>query len=110
NRTSYIFRGCTLGEILVTGGSRSRVTWRPSDLVIMKSFLAFYRLSGPSLSSLAKTASLHPRRPRDGNKPDFVDLASKLNIDLPSLSEQEWVAIRRKMVSSMTYTLDKNLR
>ncbi|GKT67326.1 hypothetical protein ColTof4_14029 [Colletotrichum tofieldiae] len=134
NRNSYTFHGRVLGKILRNnpGSPCSKLVWRPSDNLIMKSFLAFNRLCVPTVRAMAHASSfarLRQRHPSKkflnpdpsphhdrtdnqdhGHSPDLFDVAEKMNIDLPSLSEHEWAAICCKMVSTMTYVLDKNLK
>ncbi|GKT97581.1 hypothetical protein Ct61P_15431 [Colletotrichum tofieldiae] len=75
----------------------------------MKSFLAFNRLCVPTVRAMAHASSFAHNQDH-GHSPDLFDVAEKMNIDLPSLSEHEWAAICCKMVSTMTYVLDKNLK
>ncbi|KAK2053551.1 hypothetical protein LY76DRAFT_597739 [Colletotrichum caudatum] len=113
-RSSYLFRGRTLGEIISCSPS-PKVTWRPSDQLIMKSFLAFYRLSIPAIRSMAAAPTTVKSRQRILDEsssdsktcPTLVELAAKLNIEVASLSNEEWIAIRKKMSSSMIHTLIK---
>ncbi|GJC89297.1 hypothetical protein ColLi_12135 [Colletotrichum liriopes] len=86
----------------------------------MKSFLAFYRLSVPAIRSMAAAPSTvevrrrildDPQSARNNNNcPTLVELAAKLNIDMASLSDEEWTSIREKISSSLIYTLSETNR
>ncbi|KAK1961100.1 hypothetical protein LY78DRAFT_696365 [Colletotrichum sublineola] len=120
HRHSYIFRGQTLGQ-LVNEAPHTRLSWRPSDTVLMRSFLAFYRLSPASLKMLCQTvstpelrtaAAADPNSQPNANgdpppQPDLHFLALRMNIDLAGLCDNEWRCIRKKMVASMDYSLQK---
>ncbi|GJC90433.1 hypothetical protein ColLi_13271 [Colletotrichum liriopes] len=116
DRRSFRFRSRTLGELVFSSPS-TKVTWRPSDKVLMKSFLAFYRLSPASVDALRRAATssagervLAAARQPDPVAADLHQLAVMMDIDLPSLSDAEWDAIKTKMASSLAYILDKNVR
>ncbi|KAK2052441.1 hypothetical protein LY76DRAFT_650561 [Colletotrichum caudatum] len=113
-------------------GKRARVTWRPSDKGLMKGFLAHYRLCEHELKALSRMSAIRGRPPGGGGggggqggrspspplqppstpvpaDPDLHVLAEYMNIDTTLLLDDAWGAIRDKMVSCMTYTLDKNI-
>ncbi|KDN59957.1 hypothetical protein CSUB01_11622 [Colletotrichum sublineola] len=85
----------------------------------MKSYLAFYRLSIPAIRSMATAPSTvevrrrildDPPSARGNTCPTLVELAAKLNIDMPSLSDEEWTTIRKKMASSLMNTLTEETK
>ncbi|KAK1957370.1 hypothetical protein LY78DRAFT_554653, partial [Colletotrichum sublineola] len=112
---SYTFRGRTLGQII--NGKRTRLTWRPSDLGLMKGFLAHYRLCQHELRAMSELSGSRARPYNEGGplppfsvQPDLFVLARHMNVDTAILSDAAWGAIRAKMVSSMEYTIEKNVR
>ncbi|GKT96682.1 hypothetical protein Ct61P_14532 [Colletotrichum tofieldiae] len=93
NRESYSLRGQTLGQLTNIGGCR--LSWRSSDQVLKKSFLAYFRLSKYDVKCLASRRLRAP--------------AVKMNIDVSFLTAEEWNAFKPRLVSSMNHTLDKNI-
>ncbi|GKT81595.1 hypothetical protein ColTof4_14018 [Colletotrichum tofieldiae] len=109
---------------MLANGRFSKSTWRPSDQIIVKSSLAYHRLSVQAARELSNAPLTRVQRRRffsvvqqdedfdkayDARAPDLCNLAPNLNIDLPSLSDDEWTAIKRKIVSSMCHTLQKHI-
>ncbi|KAK2051186.1 hypothetical protein LY76DRAFT_480031, partial [Colletotrichum caudatum] len=93
-----------------------KVLWWPSDNILIKSFLAFYRLSpseikglrgAPSTKTIRRQVDAAGPRQRPGQDPDLHQLAAWMNVDLPSLSHNEWAAISGKLIASLEYTITK---
>ncbi|KAF6795823.1 hypothetical protein CMUS01_15913 [Colletotrichum musicola] len=72
-----------------------------SDLSGLSSLYGHHELR--RLSRVALRLQLQPVD-NQGTGPDLVDLGYKLNIDVPSLSEEGWDAIRSKMAEKLTTT------
>ncbi|KAK1569550.1 uncharacterized protein LY79DRAFT_484032, partial [Colletotrichum navitas] len=115
DRLSFIFRTRTLAELLSVS-RYNKALWWPSDKILIKSFLAFYRLSPSDIKSLKgapSTKTIRCRvdaagpRQRPGQDADLHQLAAWMNVDLPSLSNNEWAAISGKVLSSLEYTIAK---
>ncbi|KAJ0167501.1 hypothetical protein CTA2_2188 [Colletotrichum tanaceti] len=118
DRLSFVFRTRTIGELLSVS-CYNKVRWRPSDNILIRSFLAFYRLGASEIKNLKGTPSTKKIRRRfdaagpkqrpipkkDPGSPDLHQLAAWMNIDLASLSDAEWAAIRAKMISTLDYTI-----
>ncbi|KAK1526063.1 uncharacterized protein CCOS01_08481 [Colletotrichum costaricense] len=119
DRSSYVFRGRTIGE-LVGGAPNCKVQWSASDKILVHGFLAYYRVTAETLKELKNAPSDEKTRIRTVEKysnhqgankyPKSADLhvlAIRMNIDLATLTDEEWRAIRTKMLSSLTYYLQK---
>ncbi|OBR02066.1 hypothetical protein CH63R_14638 [Colletotrichum higginsianum IMI 349063] len=89
DRQSYVFRSRTLGELTsMNKTSRSQVTWRHTDVALMKAFLVELELDRHTIRSA-----------------DLRVLARHMDIDVDSLDRDHLQGIYAKMRSSMDYML-----
>ncbi|KAF6826187.1 hypothetical protein CMUS01_09554 [Colletotrichum musicola] len=125
NRESCMIRNKTLGDFV--NNPKCRVTWGPADKGLMRSFLAFFRLSAAAVKRIHSGSSRDRKATEDANDNDgepepeqerpkpppplsFTMLARRLNINVDALTNEEWAALKRKMLSSMLYTLGELVR